>query len=241
MADMEKFTIEKEQAKYILTKGQQEIFLTKKEIVNALADLSDSDVLFEDVQLRKVEKEKKKEQCEQLKPIGFDHAPEKAKKYRRELEENVIYGNWDAIDEMKQWKEIIVYNEDKTIRLPTIDETLCTDLAWWESMNWNDAMELAKSQWYHLLSEWTDYDSEANKQSTEGYKLENIFWKCALEYMLGLDRGRYWTSTICKYRNWVEDENVAYYRSTDTKNQLSRGLYNKRASYLVCGFKNKAT
>gem|GEM_PF-3189524 len=73
--------------------------------------------------IQKLQLNKKKEQYEQLKPVGFEHASKKAKKYRQELEDA------DDVKQMKHLSTILVYNQDNTVGLPTIKETFCADLA----------------------------------------------------------------------------------------------------------------
>jgi len=222
-----KFSIDSWDKWFVVSKWvDNQIQATEEELLNELAGLPDS--FFAKLQDRKLAQ--KKEQYEQLKPAGFKFAPEKAKKYRQDLEDA------DDVEQMKCLSTILSYNQDNTVGLPTIKETFCADLAWWRSMNRKESMDFAKSKWYHLLSDWNDCDSEAEKQSTDWYRLENLFWeyadKWALFCMLGFDNDRYWTGT--KYEN---QEGVARYR------KLNKHYCNSYWDYTyyyrrVCGFKD---
>jgi hypothetical protein len=88
-------------------------------LLNSLIKLPDS--FLAKLQDKKLAQER--EQYEQLKPVGFEHASEKAKKYRQELEDA------DDVKQMKHLSTILVYNQDNTVGLPTIKETFCADLA----------------------------------------------------------------------------------------------------------------
>jgi len=228
MAKLEKkFSIESWAEWFVVSKWiDKQIPATEEELLNSLIKLPDS--FLAKLQDKKLAQER--EQYEQLKPVGFEHASEKAKKYRQELEDA------DDVKQMKHLSTILVYNQDNTVGLPTIKETFCADLAWWRSMNQKDSMELANSKWYHLLSDWNDCDSEVTKQSTDWYKLENLFWeyadKWALFCMLGFDNGRYWTGTT--YEN---QEGVARERGLG-KYGCSRGWDDAGNFYRVCGFKD---
>jgi type II secretory pathway component PulK len=66
---------------------------------------------------------RQREQYEKLKPVGFEYASEKAKKYRKDLESS------DDVEQMKHLQKILVYNDDKkTVTFPDIDETFCVEL-----------------------------------------------------------------------------------------------------------------
>jgi len=222
MIDTNKFIVE-DWKKWFIFRVLEKTDITDAELAESLGD----DRI---AKIQKLQLNKKKEQYEQLKPVGFEHASKKAKKYRQELEDA------DDVKQMKHLSTILVYNQDNTVGLPTIKETFCADLAWWRSMNQKDSMELANSKWYHLLSDWNDYDSGVIKQSTDWYKLENLFWeyadKWALFCMLGFDNDRYWTSTTYENKEGVArdrglNESYRYRSCSDTNND-----------HRVCGFKD---
>jgi hypothetical protein len=177
-----------------------------------------------------------KENYEALKPVWFEHASQKAKKYRKKLVDA------KNVEQMKHLQKILVYNDDKkTIRLPEIDETFCSDLVWWNSMNRNDSMNLAKSKWYHLLSDWNDCDSEIDKKKSDWWRLENTFWKYANQWalfsMLDFDNDRYWTATPYKDEKWKIVSGVVRDRTLG-ENDCNRGWYYTSYDGRVCGFKD---
>ena len=234
MADLnKKFSIDSWDEWFVVSKWvDNQIQATEEELLNQLVELPDSFL----AKLQDKKLANKKEQFEQLKPAWFEHASQKAKKYRQELEAKWIQGDEKAVKEMEHLSEILAYNSDNTVGLPTINETFCADLAWWKSMNREASMEVAKSKWYHLLSDWNDNDSEADKKETDWYRLENLFWEYANQWalfcMLDFDNDRYWTST--KYEN---EEGVVRYRTlykTHCFRDWTTTHYNDR----VCGFKD---
>lgn len=177
----------------------------------------------------------KREWYEKLKPGGFLHAPEKAKKYRETLKDV------DDREQKEHLQKILAYNEDGTVTLPTMNETFCADLAWWKNINREKSKELAKSKWYHLLSDRNDCDDENTKKSTDRYKLEELFWpyakQWALFHMLGFDNDRYWTATPYKNDQWEVISGVARYRGLVT-NDYRRIWGSTDINNRVCGFKD---
>lgn len=232
MEDLNKLSIESWEQWFTL-KVSENTEITDKELLDTLVNMPDSDKFlakFQELQLAK-----KREQYEKLQPAGFEHAPEKAKKYRQELKDA------DDVEQMKYLSTILTYNQDNTVGLPTIKETFCADLAWWRSMNRKDSVYLAKSKWYHLLSDLNACDSETTKQSTDWYRLEKLFWKYskvwALFCMLGFDNNRYWTATKYKNEKWEELEGVVRDRLLN-KDGCHRGWDYTINNYRVCGFKD---
>lgn len=205
---------------------------TDDELLNALVEMPDSDNFLAKLKEKKLAN--KREQYEKLKPIWFEYAPEKAKKYRYELECS------DDVEQMKYLSSILTYNQDNTVGLPTIKETFWVDLKG-SAMTREQSMKLAKSKWYHLLSCWNFCDLDSEKQSTDWYKLENLFWeyvsKWALFCMLGFSDYRYWTSTKHKNEKWEESENsILHIRLNE--NKCDSDWHDMNFSGLVCGFKD---
>ncbi len=180
---------------------------------------------------------------EPLRPIGFEHASQITKDYRQELESKAKAGHQYAIDEMNffQWK--FKYNQDGTVDLLqfTWSKTFCPDLTGTcTSMDRDAAKWLADSKWYHLLSDWCNWNSEEEKEKTDWYKLEKYFgdyahtW--AIACMLGCEPAFYWTNTEHYTKGWVKSGSVC--TRNLSKFGCKRYLAEKNDINRVCGFKN---
>ena len=86
MADLnKKFSIDSWDEWFVVSKWvDNQIQATEEELLNQLVELPDSFL----AKLQDKKLANKKEQFEQLKPAWFEHASQKAKKYRQELEAN---------------------------------------------------------------------------------------------------------------------------------------------------------
>lgn len=211
------------------------IFIWDKLKITAkdLAGILTTKDLFEIRRLQLDEKEKK---FEDLKPVGFEHACYKAKKFWEELADD------ENVDWMWKLQNMLVYDKDGTIRFPDLNETFCADLTWWTTMNWDKGMDLVDSKWYDLLSTWNSVAPAVG--NTDLYRLSEFFVKVLGEdglkcfvTMLGLKDGEYWTKTEFE-SDWkkIKDTICTLQVYGD---KIERGVSDKNIPHLICGFKKK--
>jgi len=231
MIDIDKFIV-KDWERWFTFKVLEKTDITDAEFVEILGN----DRI---AKMQKLQLDKEREQYEKLRPAWLLHASQDTQDYRKELEDKAMKWDKNALKEMEffQWK--FAYNIDWTVKLLKLEwgKTFCADLTgdWW-TRDWDDADTLAKSKWYHLLTDWNGSDKQEDEADTDWYKLEqyfgDYFYTWAIIHMLGCIPGRYWTGT--KYKN---QEDVA--RSRILLNGYCDSYRsNTNNNYLVCGFKN---
>lgn len=232
MADLNKFSIESWEQWFTL-KISEKTDITDKELADVL---SEQDIF----RIQELKLAKKREQYEKLKPVGFEYAPESAKKKREELK------NEDNIKKMELLKSIVSYNLDKTINILPTHKTFCEDISWnKETMNFNDAKKLAISKWYNLMTDYNDTDAEEIKKQSDWYKVINLFSWNKWDIVEGMELFRdmawcnywYWTDTPYKDEKWEGLEGVVRNRFL-SKDTCYRTWGNPNSYRRVCGFKD---
>ncbi len=249
MADLKKLSIESWEKWVVISKWiDNQVKATDDELVDALAEMPNSDKLLADVQKRKLAN--KREKYKELIPAGFEYAPESAKQKWEELK------NTDDAETMKWIQDNVSYNSDHTMNILKLKKTFCGDISWQnKKFTFEQAQELSKQTWYTLMTDYNDTDTEEEKTQTDWYKVINIFSKNKWNdvsnvrwFYLFADmswyNGRCWTATLYKDENWKEVkvlvrnmQNVMKLESSFIV-QSGRGRDNVNGIYGVCGIKD---
>jgi len=239
-----KFSIEFWEQWWAVLKFNQ--ILNKQDIIDILSKFpsKDREEIFSKFQNENTGSEwaDKVEEYEKLQPVGFEFAPESAKEKREELK------NTDNVEKMKWCQDNISYNADHTMNIISLKKTFCEDISWnKESMNFNDAENLATNKWYKLMTDYNDADADAEeiKKQSDWYKVINLFsWnKWDTTKWMGFFRDMawcndsYWTATKYKNKHWEELEGVVNYRKL-SKYGCRRGCYGTNTNNRICGFKD---
>ncbi len=239
MADLKKLSIESWEKWVVISKcvGNQTP-ITRQELVDVLADYSDIDGLFRDVQKRKLAN--KREKYEELIPAGFKNAPTSVKKKWEELK------NTDDAETMKWIQDNISYNADHTMNILKLKKTFCEDISGQNKrFTFEQAQELSKQTGYTLMTDYNNIDIEEEKTQTDWYQVINIFsqgngdtpqWMVMFRDMAWCD-DIYWTATPYKDKNWNELKGVVCDR-TLVKSTFNSSCSNTDTHNRVCGFKD---
>jgi len=222
--------------------------LTKKQVQEALSELppKDREEILAEYQNKQnntwAEKVEKGEQYEQLKPAGFEHAPQSAKQKWKELADS------KNVEKLQWIHENVSYNADHTMNILKLKKTFCEDISGQnEYFTFAQAQKLGKTNawWYKLMTDYNDTDSDQKKMQTDRYKVINIFswdngdtyeWMCMFRDMAGCN-SRYWTATPYKDEKWKIVKGVVRSRLL-YKIYCSRDWYHTNYCYRVCGFKD---
>lgn len=228
MLDPNKLDIQTWEAGWVVLKPfasghakKYQIFLGKEEIIEILNKLPPEEkkeilASFPD----KKEEERSGVECSDLVPEGREFAPQSAKKYRKELEKRGI-----MVQHMKYLKSIVSYNTDGTMNILPLKKTFCNDLTWkWERMNHWDALKLAESTWYQLLSDYnSDFDTETERQQTDFYKVMSLFNRYGKNGWDSVEaREIFWHMSWCDGKRWWEFEDDRFWTATPYKDELSK-------------------
>ncbi len=213
---------------------------SEQSLIEALAEMPDSDSFLVKVQEKILAK--KQEQYEALKPAGFEHAPQSAKKKRQEL----IYSN--DVEKMKWCYDNVSYNADGTMNIIKLKKTFCEDIS-----GKNQLFNVAQSQniektnvwWYRLMTDYNDWDLDEVKKKSDWYQVINIFshgnWDIVDAMIFFKEmawcNNRYWTATRYKNELWEGTPESIRVRMLDA-NYICRSNYSTLNSRRVCGLKD---
>lgn len=202
----------------------------KKEILDELSVATSAEI--------KTEKESK---YVELQPTGFTNAPQSAKQKRQELVDE------EDTEKLKWIHDNVSYNTDHTMNIIKLKKTFCEDVSWQDKIfTWEQAKELEKNNtgWYKLMTDYNNCDAD-KKEQTDWYKVINIFSNGNGDIVEGRElfrdmawcNYRYWTATVYKGENWVENNDLVltrYLFLKDLYKHWSR-TYN---DFRVCGLKD---
>lgn len=212
---------------------------TREEIIDALLELSDSDKFLEKFQEKQSAKEKAP--YEKFKPLWFDDAPESAKAKWEE------YKNTNNLQKLQWIHDNVSYNPDSTMNIIKLNKTFCEDISWQDKrFTWEQAKELEKTNagWYKLMTDYNNCDAD-KKEKTDWYKVINIFSNGNGDIVEGRElfrdmawcNDRYWTATVYKDENWVENNDLALTRYLFLKDLYKHWSYTSN-DFRLCGLKD---
>ncbi|MCX6822929.1 MAG: hypothetical protein NTX91_02935 [candidate division SR1 bacterium] len=215
----------------IISNGvDNQITTTTDEILVRLVERIDSDQLlakFQELQLTK-----KREQYEKLQPVGFKDAPTSAKEKWEE------YKDTDNLEKLQWIHDNVSYNADHTMNIIKLKKTFCEDVSGIRKRcNWEDAKQLAESKGYGLGSDYNDGDSQETKESSDWYRVINLFNNGKGDTVEGMERfrdmagcnDRYRTATgytdnnlkgAARYRKLYKGRCDRYWMNTDIKGRI---------------------
>ena len=234
MTDINKLTIQSWEEWLIISKwADAHVQTTEDELLTAFMEMEnwyDFFKKFEEEKLRK-----KFEEYDKLQPAWFEYAPESLKKKREAAKSG------DEIELMQWIQNNFSYNVDHTVNILRLNKTFCADITWDNrEVSWESAQELEKTntEWYKLMTDYNDTDTEEEKQQTDWYKLINIFtWNRGDDYVWTRAFGIlvwcsdiYWTATKHNESNDHALARWLYYGE--------RMVYETGVKNMVCGFKD---
>lgn len=204
-----------------INKKDQYINLTKKQLLASFINNLYVDKFLANLQKKKLLKNKEK--YEWLKPVWFEYAPESARQYREALEQ---------ANDLKQMEHLknklwISYNVDWTMNILLLNKTFCEDISWQNKrFNFVQAKKIEKNnvEWYKLMTDYNDNDTEEEIKQSDRYKFMNAFnyhWKnkwdtpqsWSIFRQLTWCNDRYLTNTFCKDEHWIIMPNVIRLRT----------------------------